>query len=414
MDYDDNDFESQNLHLASEGSTKFPPVLRPYALPKFDFDESLQANLRFDSLVETEVFLGIESSEHNQWIDTFSRGGSNIEFSSTATGSCSISRYDNVWSEATSSESVEMLLKSVGQGGYIPRQTVIQESDSCDELACLAKQMDSNPKPDDINEFKDNVIDLQPTCGTPTSFSGLKMQVGMEQSQTAISHRHGGEFSTDGSSGILEPNDMFQNMDLPMSDGSPTLFTNDESNIINQREVQTVADVSDHGETHDPSTLVVETNITGSPMQNMVDEKQGSQQTQTNNQNMEDSMTKEEAVVDTQCLDQNAVCGAANNADKSLILTPPQDFLEGRSVVKGPENGLSSFEYSTRMETVVVSDMHKEVRCSEDTYSRDLSHANASENVVLLEDVAMNDQSVPDACISPKAQLKMILSLPDR
>ena len=47
-----------------EGSTKFPPALRPYALPKFDFDKSLQGNLRFDdSLVETEVYLGIGSNE---------------------------------------------------------------------------------------------------------------------------------------------------------------------------------------------------------------------------------------------------------------------------------------------------------------------------------------------------------------
>ena len=56
MDYDDNDFQSQNLRLAGEGSAKFPPVLGPYALPKFDFDDSLQGHLRFDSLVETEVF----------------------------------------------------------------------------------------------------------------------------------------------------------------------------------------------------------------------------------------------------------------------------------------------------------------------------------------------------------------------
>ncbi|CBI36685.3 unnamed protein product, partial [Vitis vinifera] len=33
MDYDDNDFQSQNLQLAGEGSAKFPPVLGPYALP---------------------------------------------------------------------------------------------------------------------------------------------------------------------------------------------------------------------------------------------------------------------------------------------------------------------------------------------------------------------------------------------
>ena len=56
MDYDDNDF----LLLAGEGSAKFPPVLGPYALPKFDFGDSHQGYLRIDSLVEIEVFLGIE------------------------------------------------------------------------------------------------------------------------------------------------------------------------------------------------------------------------------------------------------------------------------------------------------------------------------------------------------------------
>lgn len=459
MDYDDSDFESQNLHLAAEGNTKFPPV---YALPKFDFDESLQSNLRFDSLVETEVFLGIESNEDNQWIDdTFSRAGSNIEFNSTAAGSCSISRYGNVWSEAASSESVEMLLKSVGQGEYIPRQT--RESGACDELACLAKQMDSNSKPDDRNEFNNNVTDLQPPFDTHTSFSGLKKHVGMEQSQTGISQSHDGEFSFDGSSGIPEPNEMFRNIDLPMAEGSPTLFTNDKSNITNQREVETVADVSDHGETHDSSALVVETNITesslqnidlpvseGSPtlftndksnisnqsevetvadisghgeahdssalvaeanitessVQNMVDEQQGSQQAQTNNQNVESSMMKEEAVVDTQTLDQNAASVDAHHPDKSLFPTPPQDSLEGGSLVKGPETGLSSLEDSMGIRTVAVSDMQKEERCSEDICSRDLSQENPSENLVLLKDAEMEDQSVPDTCISPKVSVK--------
>ncbi|CAJ2645808.1 unnamed protein product [Trifolium pratense] len=367
MDYDDSDFENQNLHLAGEGSAKFPPVLRPYALPKFDFDESLQGNLRFDSLVETEVFLGIESNEDNQWIDAFSRGGSSIEFNSTTAGSCSISRYGNVWSEATSSESVEMLLKSVGQGEYIPRQTVIQESDAFDELACLAKQMDSNPKPDDRNEFKDNVTDLHPPDGTHTSFSELKKHVGMEQSQTGIPQSHGGELSIDGSSGILEPNDVFRNIDLPMPGGSPTIFTDDKSNITNQREVEIVADESDRGKVHETSALVVETNITESSMQNMVDENQGPQLTQTNNQNLESSMTKEETVVETQTLDHNAVDFDEHRPDKYLFSVPPQDSLEEGSVVKGPETGLSSLEDSMGMGTVAVSDTQKEERRSEDT-----------------------------------------------
>lgn len=163
MDYNDNEFQSQNLQLAGEGNTKFPPVLRPYALPKFDFDDSLHGHLRFDSLVETEVFLGIESNEDNQWIEEYSRGGSGIEFRTSAAESCSISRHINVWSEATSSESVEMLLKSVGQEENIPGKTIMRESDACDELGCVVKQMELGPKHNDDNLSKGgDVVDIRP------------------------------------------------------------------------------------------------------------------------------------------------------------------------------------------------------------------------------------------------------------
>lgn len=116
-------------------------------------------------MVDTEVFLGIESNEDNQWINAYSRVSSGIEFNSTEAETCSISRHNNVWSEATSSESVEMLLKSVGQEEFIPRETVIQESDACDELACLVNQMDPCLKVDEKIEFIDNVADTQsPSC----------------------------------------------------------------------------------------------------------------------------------------------------------------------------------------------------------------------------------------------------------
>ncbi|KAG5528742.1 hypothetical protein RHGRI_029412 [Rhododendron griersonianum] len=155
MDYDDNDFQGQNLHLAGEGSSKFSPVLHPYALPKFDFDDGLQSHLRFDSLVENEVFLGIPSQEDNQWIEDFSRGSSGIEFSPSAAESCSISRRNNVWSEATSSESVEMLLKSVQQEEMVPGDTIIEESDACRELGGLTEGMEHHLKQDD--EAKDGM-----------------------------------------------------------------------------------------------------------------------------------------------------------------------------------------------------------------------------------------------------------------
>ncbi|KAJ8555602.1 hypothetical protein K7X08_013098 [Anisodus acutangulus] len=146
MDYNDNDYQS---HLAGEDSSKVSSVLHPYALPKFDFDDSLQGHLRFDSLVENEVFLGIPTQEDNHWIEDFSRGTSGIEFSSSATDTCSIPRRNNVWSEATSTESVEMLLKSVGQEEMVPGDTIIQESDAGNQLGCLIQPAESSLKLDD-------------------------------------------------------------------------------------------------------------------------------------------------------------------------------------------------------------------------------------------------------------------------
>ncbi|CAL0331156.1 unnamed protein product [Lupinus luteus] len=250
MDYDDNDFQNQNLHLAGEGSTQFPPLLRPYALPKFDFDENLQGHLRFDSLVETEVFLGIDSNEDNQWIDAYSRGSSAIEFSSTAAESCSISRHNNVWSEATSSESVEMLLKSVGQEEFIPRQAVMLESDACDELACLTKQMEPNPKPDDKNEFKDIAVDSQPPGCVDEKLSGSKDNVEIEQSLAGPSQ--GNERSIDRSSSNLQSQDIHRNTDLRVPGSG--LFTDGKNCDTNKRQVETLADGSLDKETQDGSS----------------------------------------------------------------------------------------------------------------------------------------------------------------
>ncbi|KAI3813071.1 hypothetical protein L1987_17787 [Smallanthus sonchifolius] len=127
MDYDDNEFNIHNVELAEEGSSTVSPVLRPY-----DYEDG--GNLRFDSLVENEVFLGITGQEDNQWIEEYSRGTSS---------SAAESRRDNVWSEATSSESVEMLLKSVGQGALV--------TESSDEPGGLATNMDPNLKQYDEN-----------------------------------------------------------------------------------------------------------------------------------------------------------------------------------------------------------------------------------------------------------------------
>lgn len=114
MDHDDTDFQSQNFQLAGEDSSKFPSGLRPFALPKLDIEDQLQGHLRFDNLIDSEVFFSVQGHE-NSWIEVLSTGSSVVDFSSSAAESCSISKTNNVWSEATSTESVEILLKSVGE-----------------------------------------------------------------------------------------------------------------------------------------------------------------------------------------------------------------------------------------------------------------------------------------------------------
>ncbi|KAJ6711785.1 hypothetical protein OIU79_008083 [Salix purpurea] len=243
MDYDENDFQNHNLHLAGEGSNKFPPVLLPYALPKFDFDDGLNGSLRFDSLVETEVFLGIESNVDNQWIEDFSRGTSGIQFSSSAAESCSLSRHNNVWSEATSSESVEMLLKSVGQEDNTPVQTNTKGSDACDELGCILKHMDPILKQDsDTSPKVEDTANLQAKFlpgEDVEDFSVLDNDVGQQQPLDDSSQDHKGEASAD--SGLVPLVDLSAisvEVRQPVIEGS--LSNDSNSNHVTQREVDNV------------------------------------------------------------------------------------------------------------------------------------------------------------------------------
>lgn len=154
MDYDDNDFQCQNFQIVGEDSNKLPTSLQLLPSPKFDFDEHLHIHPRFDSLVETEVVLGIQG---NSWMEDYTPVRSEIEFSTTADDTCSISRPKNIWSEATSSESVEMLLKSVGGEEMIDQKVSIKEADavvSLNDVNCqtdtCSRQSDSNSETADI------------------------------------------------------------------------------------------------------------------------------------------------------------------------------------------------------------------------------------------------------------------------
>ncbi|KAL8064538.1 hypothetical protein ABFX02_01G097200 [Erythranthe guttata] len=180
MDYSDNDYEGQNLHLAGEETSKISSVLRPFALPKFDFDDSLHGHLRFDSLVENEVFLGIPSQDDNQWIEDFSRGGSEIEFSSRAAESCALPRHINVWSEATSSESVEMLLKAVGQDEMVPGENMIEESDPGDQLGSSTRSTENSLRQDCKVDDVDNGDPSLPPAEVEGNISRLNQSTGVE------------------------------------------------------------------------------------------------------------------------------------------------------------------------------------------------------------------------------------------
>ncbi|XP_016695780.2 uncharacterized protein [Gossypium hirsutum] len=232
MDYDDNDFQSPNLHLAGEGNNKFPPVLRPYALSKFDFDDNLHGRLRFDSLVETEAFLGIESGEDNQWIEDFSRGSSGIAFSSSAAEPCSISRHNNVWSEAASSESVEMLLKSVGQDESVIGQSISKDSDACDELGGIIRKMEPSLEHGDSGLSK---VGLQPALQTgeiPGKLSGLEGDVLGDHGDVSQTHKF--DPSVDGA--LKAPN--IRNTDLSEREESK----DGEEIVVNENQVEVSVD----------------------------------------------------------------------------------------------------------------------------------------------------------------------------
>ncbi|KAL0913024.1 hypothetical protein M5K25_016453 [Dendrobium thyrsiflorum] len=164
MDYDENDFRSQNFQLV--GEDKFSVNLRSFPLPRFDLDE----HLRFDCLVEEEVLLGIQGQENN-WID-FPPGSSALEFSSSAAESCSIARHNNVWSEATSSESVDLLLKSVGEDELINDKVVIMDVSANDESHDIDNQVDLYVEKGDAHES--SMMDILPVDPELTQDKHLK------------------------------------------------------------------------------------------------------------------------------------------------------------------------------------------------------------------------------------------------
>lgn len=154
MDYDDTDFQSRNFQLASEDNSKSPSGLRPFALPKLDTDDQLHGHLRFGNLTDSEGFFSVGGHD-NSWIEVLSTGSSVVDFSSSAAESCSISRSNYVWSEATSTECVEMLLKSVGEN----EMTGNMDGNAHQQLSGMDSQIGpSNMQPKSSDSPSDSIV----------------------------------------------------------------------------------------------------------------------------------------------------------------------------------------------------------------------------------------------------------------
>lgn len=400
MDYNDNEFHSQNLQLAGEGNTKFPPVLRPYALPKFDFDDSLHGHLRFDSLVETEVFLGIESNEDNQWIEEYSRGGSGIEFRTSAAESCSISRHNNVWSEATSSESVEMLLKSVGQEENIPGKAMMRESDACDELGCVVKQMELGPKHNDDNLSRGgDVMDIQPILPPDESlgnFSASKEDVGGGQPQVDASfQKNECESSVDGgvsdpvSDGIGGKGDVVLSKEsyaadqrkVDISTESPNSRTEEDSSASGMQFDSVVASASNI------SLSDGELNKQDAPHQKISISKDISGnvdvlQTEIGDQQQECHFVQG-AETNYQNLDENFADTSTPNSENPLYLASRMESLEEGNVIEAATGKAGESSNMLKEDT----DLHRVEGCSENV------EVAKSVNQVPLQDFEVGDTS---------------------
>ncbi|TVU31701.1 hypothetical protein EJB05_23399, partial [Eragrostis curvula] len=181
MDHDDTDFQSQNFQLAGKDNSKFSSGLRPFAVPKLDIDDQLQNHLRFDSLVDSEAFFSIQGHD-SSWIEALSTGSSIVDFSSSAAESCSISKANNVWSEATSTESVEMLLKSVGES----EMTGNMDGNAHNQLSGMDSQIDpSNEQPKSGDSPTDSTV--APTEKDQSQSTCSEMTGGPECSQSTHS-----------------------------------------------------------------------------------------------------------------------------------------------------------------------------------------------------------------------------------
>lgn len=352
MDYNDNDYEGQNLHLAGEESSKIS-VLRPFALPKFDFDDSLHGHLRFDSLVENEVFLGIPSQEDNHWIEDFSRGGSGIEFNSSAAESCALRRHINVWSEATSSESVEMLLKAVGQEEMVTGEKMIEESDPGDQLGSSTRVVENDLRAArKVDSADDGIPPLPPaevvglscssnqSSGVEINHTGCTLQV----QETKLSSYAVGNDNNDSS--------------LTVAMGNSSIVVQRDDN--NQGETCGVVDESlSHQMQEDLPVHGKEIDNTKSSSMNFDDARESGDQDKTSSTNISSSCTVKSTVNPVEEQDKGCDETDARFSGISLEINDIEKHCS-RETTSSMQSQKQECEVDTCIATTVeVSDMHK-------------------------------------------------------
>ncbi|XP_024984960.1 uncharacterized protein LOC112520708 isoform X2 [Cynara cardunculus var. scolymus] len=362
MAYDDNEFQGQNLHIAGESCSKVSPVLHPYALPKFDFDDSLQGHLRFDSLIENEVFLGITSQEDNQWIEEYSRGNSGIEFSSSAVEL----RRNNVWSEATSSESVEMLLKSVGQEEKVVVETIIEQLDICDESGSLTKIMDHNLNQDDGKDLVTHAQNASVPNELLGNFPGFSVSSGYEHphvrftSQSQEAQISGGE---------LDSVVISEKCNVPVLeekvDGTSDVIQKEAENLVNESMNKELPEDPSVSRAENPcSSENVDASIEGLMVQENLQQVSVNASglsknlcsivTEQNIQSKENSM---DVPMDSGTL---IVESCTYNVEKSLCVVPGAESVENRSA----EISILSSEEPTRSSNMQISQGCDDPVCS--------------------------------------------------
>ncbi|XP_043717434.1 uncharacterized protein LOC122665370 isoform X1 [Telopea speciosissima] len=393
MDYDDNDFQSQSFQLASEENTKFLPGLRSYGLPKFDLDDNLQLHLRFDNLVETEVLLGIQSHEDNQWIEEFSRDGSAIEFSSGAAESCSISRHNNVWSEATSSESVEMLLKSVGQDEMITGHANNVESGACDGVGTLTRVIE--PHLDDDSSMPSMLMD-DPEVGHALSpkkcqegFSGVGEQSDPKllEDETTLQTDEGEKPETGNNSTDLSPGMVGENWILPVDEGNLLLDGRCNEDAV-KREDGYLVDGAVEDKVQDNSAasegLLIDHSVT--VMQSFT-----ANVGKLNAQEPQQVIEGCNKIISYECSDRKQ----NDNIEQVDELGVPskEPLIDGCS---GEENNADVVDSPSKLALSVDSAMPVSDGCSEGECSEQPIQASEREAVVLPKDTEMGDKSLGD------------------